>query len=495
MKKFIFTLLLCLCIPLCTAFAELMPVKDAWLLGSDGVVILREDGRLYAASSIDTQEPTLVASGVRDFLPGDNKTHGILYENGDAANVRFNFSENDSHDIGDIEIEKFGTNGAQLYNFYQNSYLDNSGTLHFLYSSPAALPADITIDNVKELYSTGYYSDFYIISDDNTAYKIKVTERDDEVSKTQLLTDVKEIFADYKKCYVLRNNGDLFDCSGEIPERIAQNVISAVLDSEHFYYIDADHNLYNEKNKNIRSGVQSIYCCDNDGWISCYYYIDDTGELYQINSNGTFTRRIGGAKDMLGGTRYFFVGEDGSLYNIEGYNTGYCGLYLQDIANVKKYAPNLNKKGERYLFITNKGELWAAFGETWEQPFLTAFCQKPTVVKINQTPIELTAKIQNRDNRSMYPFRECLENMGATVIWDSANKIAIGEYGGKTVEFPIGKAEYVVNGTVCAMDTSSYIDPAVGRTYIPIRYAAEALGFKVDWITGNEENTISIYKN
>ena len=82
MKKFIFTLLLCLCIPLCTAFAELMPVKDAWLLGSDGVVILREDGRLYAASSIDTQESTLVASGVRDFLPGDNKTHGILYENG-----------------------------------------------------------------------------------------------------------------------------------------------------------------------------------------------------------------------------------------------------------------------------------------------------------------------------------------------------------------------------------------------------------------------------
>lgn len=493
MKKFIFTLLLCICIPLGTAFAELMPVKDAWLLGSDGVVILREDGRLYAASSIDTQEPTLVASGVRDFLPGDNKTHGILYENGDAANVRFNFSENDSHDIGDIEIEKFGTNAARLYNFYRNSYLDNSGTLHFRYNLEVLTPVDITIDNVKELYSTGGNS--YIISNDNTAYKIKVNRGEEiNASKTQLLTDVKEIFARNSECYILRNNGDLFDCSGEIPERIAQNVISAVLGRDYFYYIDADHNLYNERNKNIRSGVQSVYCCDNDGWTPRYYCIDDAGELYSFDSY-TFTRRIGGAKDMLGGTRYFFVGEDGSLYNIEGYNTGYCGLYLQDIANVKKYAPNLNKKGERYLFITNKGELWAAFGETWEKPFLTSFCQKPTVVKINQTPIELTAKIQNRDNRSMYPFRECLENMGATVIWDSANKIAIGEYGGKTVEFPIGKAEYVVNGTVCAMDTSSYIDPAVGRTYIPIRYAAEALGFKVDWITDNEENTISIYKN
>ena len=82
----------------------------------------------------------------------------------------------------------------------------------------------------------------------------------------------------------------------------------------------------------------------------------------------------------------------------------------------------------------------------------------------------------------MYPFRECLENMGATVLWDGTNQIAIGEYNGVTVEFPIGKSEYWINGVRYEMDVPSYIDSSLGRTYIPIRYAAEGLGFTVDWI-------------
>ena len=51
-----------------------------------------------------------------------------------------------------------------------------------------------------------------------------------------------------------------------------------------------------------------------------------------------------------------------------------------------------------------------------------------------------------------------------------------------------------INGVKHEMDISAYVDESIGRTYIPIRYAAEGLGFTVDWIPGDIENTISIHK-
>lgn len=82
--------------------------------------------------------------------------------------------------------------------------------------------------------------------------------------------------------------------------------------------------------------------------------------------------------------------------------------------------------------------------------------------------------------------------MGATVTWDSVDRCAIGEYKGTTVEFPIDQNYYFVNGEKYYMDTTSYISN--GRTYIPIRFAAEALGFTVEWESTSVENIISIFE-
>lgn len=84
--------------------------------------------------------------------------------------------------------------------------------------------------------------------------------------------------------------------------------------------------------------------------------------------------------------------------------------------------------------------------------------------------------------------------IGANVYWDGENKIAIGGIQGIKIEFPIGKNEYYINGIKHEMDTVAYIDTAIGRTYIPIRYAAEGLGYTVDWVEGKIENTIKIHK-
>ena len=88
----------------------------------------------------------------------------------------------------------------------------------------------------------------------------------------------------------------------------------------------------------------------------------------------------------------------------------------------------------------------------------------------------------------------CPTSIFATALRDSVNNCAIGKLNGKTVEFPIGKQEYYIDGVKYEMDTTTYIDNSLGRTYIPIRYAAEGLGFTVDWIEEDTENIISIHK-
>lgn len=78
-------------------------------------------------------------------------------------------------------------------------------------------------------------------------------------------------------------------------------------------------------------------------------------------------------------------------------------------------------------------------------------------------------------------------------MWDAKTSTAVGEYKGNTVEFPIGKMYYFINDELHVMDTASYISD--NKTFIPIRFAAEALGFTVDWESNSVENIITISEN
>ena len=124
----------------------------------------------------------------------------------------------------------------------------------------------------------------------------------------------------------------------------------------------------------------------------------------------------------------------------------------------------------------------------------TASCQI-TVVKANQQVLKqnnssvifqenrlyMGMPIIIRNDRIFYPFREILENMGATVSWDADTRTAIGELNGNRVEFQVDSNTYKVNGATRTMDTGVMPFISIDRTYIPIRYAAEGLGFKVEW--------------
>lgn len=104
-----------------------------------------------------------------------------------------------------------------------------------------------------------------------------------------------------------------------------------------------------------------------------------------------------------------------------------------------------------------------------------------TEVYFQGKKIALTLPIQEVDGRTMYPLRECLEAMGAKVTWEESTNTAYGELNRNKVGFQIGQKTYTVNGETKEMDVAPYLDEASGRTYIPLRFAAEGLGKNVRW--------------
>lgn len=70
---------------------------------------------------------------------------------------------------------------------------------------------------------------------------------------------------------------------------------------------------------------------------------------------------------------------------------------------------------------------------------------------------------------------------GAQVEWDGTNHIVDITYAGKTISYPVGKPLMWADGKAVTVDVPAQIDPAISKTFLPIRNIAETLGFKVDW--------------
>jgi hypothetical protein len=92
-------------------------------------------------------------------------------------------------------------------------------------------------------------------------------------------------------------------------------------------------------------------------------------------------------------------------------------------------------------------------------------------------------------SRSMVPIRAIVEAMGGTVGWDNNIQQITLTASGNTVNMWVGKKEITVNGVKREIDVAPVI--LNGRTYVPIRFSAENLNAKVDWINSTREAVIT----
>ncbi|HWP97228.1 MAG TPA: stalk domain-containing protein [Syntrophomonadaceae bacterium] len=96
----------------------------------------------------------------------------------------------------------------------------------------------------------------------------------------------------------------------------------------------------------------------------------------------------------------------------------------------------------------------------------------------------------NADGRTMLPVRAIAEALGAQVQWDEATQTATLTLGAKTVKIPIGQNSILVDGQPTSMDTIAAIKD--GRTLLPVRSVGEALGAQIGWDESTQ--TVSINK-
>ncbi|MDW5300448.1 MAG: LCCL domain-containing protein, partial [Sedimentibacter sp.] len=122
------------------------------------------------------------------------------------------------------------------------------------------------------------------------------------------------------------------------------------------------------------------------------------------------------------------------------------------------------------------------------------------ILQIDNPNISVNGELQEIDpgrgttpmiisSRSMVPIRAVVEELNGTVSWENSSKKITLTAKGNTVEMWIDKNEIVVNGNRYTIDVAPTI--VNGRTYVPLRFAAENLDTKVYWINSTREALIA----
>jgi hypothetical protein len=95
--------------------------------------------------------------------------------------------------------------------------------------------------------------------------------------------------------------------------------------------------------------------------------------------------------------------------------------------------------------------------------------------------IRLDQPILNLNDRIMYPFRQIAEAVGAEVNWNGDTRTASAAMAGRSSAFVIGENDYTDNGVKKPMDAGVRSFIFDSRTYVPLRYIVEPLGYAVRW--------------
>lgn len=102
-----------------------------------------------------------------------------------------------------------------------------------------------------------------------------------------------------------------------------------------------------------------------------------------------------------------------------------------------------------------------------------------TAAMRNDAAVTLDTAPLSRGGRMMLPIRFVAEAFGAAVGWNGDTATATVAAGDTVVTVQIGAGQIFVNGAAVPLDTAAFIEG--GRTYLPVRAIADALGAAVEW--------------
>ena len=461
--------------------AEVMPIKKFLPIGY-GAYVLRANGDLIYWNDKTNYMPELVSLNVVDIIINNSgyqyiKSNGELIDqfgkivatDAKSLNVTYGYinKNNELKSYDGYDITGVKTIATDVLYEKRGMIIKTNGELFY--------GDKLIMDNAKEIVdfdrNVGYW---YVIDNQQQLWFISGEPK----MAIKLISNVKKVVQDKMVagyCWVITNNDELYWHSPNSSTNSEVKFHSGNIQDVRYF---ADRGLFLLRTNGefcklkLEGNPESdIVFTDNIKFFTDNYVITNDGVAKAYHSNGVFSNDssfkwidLGSVKNIL------FSSLDTVLY--ENANNEVYGLGSQ-----------------WYLGLGNL----SANGHI-STPVLLPIGLKGTKVMYNGEKVKFTLRSQIRDDRTFYPLRECLDALGATVLWDNETQTATGLLSGKKVEFKIGSNEYKVNGVAKQMDTAAFVDESLGKTYIPLRYAAEGLGFKIDWKSGDHEDTITISK-
>lgn len=127
----------------------------------------------------------------------------------------------------------------------------------------------------------------------------------------------------------------------------------------------------------------------------------------------------------------------------------------------------------------------------------SAVAETATTVRVNGCIVQFpdAQPFVDENNRTLIPVRFVAESLGADVTWNQDTQTALIEQDGITIMAPVGSDTISVTQdgrtSTVKMDTVAIISEE--RTYVPIRFVAEALGAWVGY--SDLFSTVQIYRD
>ncbi len=154
----------------------------------------------------------------------------------------------------------------------------------------------------------------------------------------------------------------------------------------------------------------------------------------------------------------------------------------EDIIYIWNAAPKNEPKG--YYAVDNNGQIWS-YGSA--KALTSSDWVLTTNITYDGMKINSDVAPYVKNDRTLAPIRAILEALGMTVEWDGETKTAIAVKGDISIKITIDSNIAIVNGKEQTLDVPAEVTR--DRTFVPVRFFAEALDLIVDW-NGNSKTVI-----
>jgi len=199
-------------------------------------------------------------------------------------------------------------------------------------------------------------------------------------------------------------------------------------------------------------------------------YITIKGSIYPVNTN------------VYAGNQKISVNEDGT------FNYQYIPETPGSLISVKITAiyQLTGKNTEKAITLIY---------EPHSEKILLTVDKNTALVDGIEKAMDIAPFIDKNSNRTLVPVRFVSEFLGGTVDWNASTKSVTIKFGENAkseeleVKLTIGNTLVYVNGKEVKTDVAPLIKD--NRTFVPLRFIAETMGFSVEWNSTNRSITIT----